>query len=146
VVAFRGCARLTGIKNVMKYKSLIAALLLSPMSAIAYDMERAAVNLSTDLAYCAGYLFIVSIAVKKRDPETSKEYEIQAFKMHSMAAEISNEKVATARMEMAVKDMRSEIDNNASNISILINQYHQLCLDMSNDMGPRLQYWLEKKD
>jgi len=66
--------------------------------------------------------------------------------MHQMATELSNERVATARTQLAIKEMSKDLDEDAGNISILLNEHLELCQEMSNDIGPRLQYWLDQKD
>jgi len=42
--------------------------------------------------------------------------------------------------------MAKTLNGDLGNMSILINQYLDLCQEMSNDLEPRLQYWLAKNE
>ena len=134
-----------GIRK-MKFSILVVTLLLIMKPAIAYDMERAVVNLASDLSQCAAFLYIVSKSSEEQAPEVSNAYASLSLNMHEMAIEISNEKVAIARLNMNIKEMLEEIDGSFSNISILLNEYLTLCQEMSNDIEQRLQYWLDQDD
>ncbi len=130
----------------MRLCILVVIILLVVKPAIAYDMERATVNMAADLSQCAAFLFIVSKSNEEQAPEVSDAYASFSFNMHEMAIEISNEKVAIARLNMNINKMMNDIDGSFSNISILTNDYLSFCQEMSNDIGPRLQYWLDKED
>jgi len=46
---------------------------------------------------------------------------------------------------MAVKDMIKRIDNDTTNISILMADYNDLCVEvMATDVRKRGQYWMER--
>ena len=50
-----------------------------------------------------------------------------------------------ARYDMAVKDMIKRIDNDTTNISILMADYNDLCVEvMATDVRKRGQYWMER--
>jgi len=131
--------------KILKPSLLLIVVLLNPLSAFAYDLERAALNLSADLSECAGFYAIVS-QVNKKNTEVAAAYEQGSIYMLEMAIETSNEKAASARMETAIKEMFKELGGDLGNMSILINKYLEMCNGMSDDIESRLQYWLNKKD
>jgi hypothetical protein len=45
---------------------------------------------------------------------------------------------------MAVADMVKRIDRNTSNISILMADYNELCVEVMTDPKKRGQYWAEQ--
>ena len=56
-----------------------------------------------------------------------------------------NSKQATARVQMAIKEMLEELDGDMGNMSILLNEYLNICNEMSNDIEKRLQQWLDSE-
>jgi hypothetical protein len=95
-------------------------------------------NISHEFVACACYFSIVSQAMSNAgDKQAAEKYEQAsdtALNYAVMAAQEnrSNEmvrKVTLARFELGLKSMFKEIDNNVSNISILMNKYGFRCKD-----------------
>jgi len=101
-------------------------------------------NLSADLSECDAYCAIVS-KLPETTPEVADGYKKVSIHMLQMAIDTSNKNAATARMLTAIKSMFAELDGDTGNISILVNEYGDMCQELSNDIEPRLQYWLDKK-
>lgn len=137
--------KLNPSRFILLVASLSATLLLSPVATFAYDLERAVLNLSADLSQCGAYFAIVAQLPENPEHVTDR-YEKASINMLQLAIETSNEKAAVARMQTAIKGMFAELDGSLGNMSILINQYADMCQQMSNDIEPRLQYWLDKED
>jgi pyruvate formate-lyase activating enzyme-like uncharacterized protein len=99
-------------------------------------MREAANNVSSELVECGAYFQISSEALRR----TGRSAIADAYESHSevaldralTAAQIGRsshmaEKVTLARYELSVKDMLAEMDNDMSNISILLNKYATRC-------------------
>jgi hypothetical protein len=79
----------------------------------------------------------------------SQNMDASSFKQsgefaYMLAAKASNDKVTQARIELDVKAMMKEIDNNWSNGAILINKYGESCKEIIENPEGRLEYWLSK--
>ena len=99
-------------------------------------MREAANNVSSELVECGAYFQITSEALRRTGRTASADsYEASsdlALNRAFDAAQIGRtsqmaEKVTLARYELSVKDMIAEIDNDMSNISILLNKYATRC-------------------
>ena len=131
--------------SVQRTRLLLGVIGFWPVTTFAYDMERALVNLAADFSNCAAYCAIVA-NLPQSSPEVAEGYADASVNLLQMAIESSNEKVAKARMELAIKDMSAELNGDLGNMSVLINEYSEMCQELSNDLEPRLQYWLDKED
>jgi hypothetical protein len=133
----------------MRRRFLNAALLLLLLcdEGSSYDKERAKANLADDFATCATYYLTMAEGAKTaKKADVSKAMEHMGTLAMSLAIELSNEKVTSARMELTVQEMAHETDHNWSNSAILINKYGQLCKHLIEKPTDRLQYWLERRD
>jgi uncharacterized protein YegL len=110
-------------------------------------------NISMEYAECAAYFSITSAALSSSSKlETAKKYDDLSNKAAIFALDIAkqsrNEEMATkvtlARIEMSLKDMRSTIDNNYSNYSLLSNKYMTPCIDAMRDPKPVIDRWAKK--
>ncbi|MNC75371.1 hypothetical protein D3C76_1843780 [compost metagenome] len=63
-----------------------------------------------------------------------------------MSVTLTNEKLALARVEMAVKSIVSDLDHTSENLSIILNKYSDLCGQAVTDPDTRMKYWTDKKD
>jgi len=53
-------------------------------------------------------------------------------------------KVTLARVEMSLKAMQKTIDNNYSNISLLMNQYSDSCVEGLTDSAVLIKRWTDR--
>ena len=56
------------------------------------------------------------------------------------------EETVSARYQMALKDMSDRIGKNTSNISILMVDYNDRCVEAMTDVNKRIQFWMQKLD
>jgi hypothetical protein len=107
-------------------------------------------NYAQELTECAAYYSIVSVAMENSNQpdaaQRSKNISDDALLKALLASEKAGLKSETvkARYEMAITSMVDRIDENTSNISILMADYHELCIEAMTDMEKRLQYWTQK--
>ena len=59
---------------------------------------------------------------------------------------LTSKKVTEARVNMAIKSMTKELDNDIANFSILLNKYSDSCGEAITDPEARMNYWLKKQD
>ena len=83
------------------------------------------------------------------NPMPQKKYEEFRDKALERAAIVTAEaglkpETVGARFNMAVKDMIKRIDKNTSNISMLMTDYNDLCIEVMTDPEKRGQYWGER--
>ena len=114
-------------------------------SALAYEPERAVNNMAHELAICSAY-FTLLAELKGLSDKTKASYSEWAFQMYAGSSSLTNKKAASARLEMALKDMSKELDGKSENWSILLNQYSDSCKATAANPEARMKYWLEKKD
>ena len=126
-------------------RMLLLLFLAAPLSAAAYDPERARDNLAHEAAECSAYFMLVS-ALPGVDGETSNKSREVFGELLKFSVALSNEKITKARFELAQKGMFLELDGKGSNISIVSNKYGYPCANLAKDPETRLRYWLEKKD
>ena len=82
--------------------------------------------------------------------EQAKAWEKQRDKALEFAAMVTKEaglkqETVGARFNMAVEDMIKRIDKNTSNISVLMVDYNDRCIEAMTDPKKRAQYWLERE-
>lgn len=134
--------RCEGAISLIRYFSF---LLLFPVgSASAYDPERASNNLAHEYAECAAYYSISSEIISRTKPEVAKQIDDAADRAYVGSRTLTSKKVTEARVEMAVKSMTKELDNDIANFSILINKYSVNCQEAVTDPEARMNYWLDK--
>lgn len=124
---------------------MLAFLLCAPTLALCYESERAMNNLAAEFSECAAYNILISAAPLSSE-EAKKNYLEVGKRLLALSVELTSEKVAFARTEIATKMMRHEIENNWSNIAIIINKYAYPCKELAENPTARLRYWLDKKD
>lgn len=118
-----------------------------PASGVA---RRSLNNFSNELITCSAYFNIVSAAMHNSgNGDGEKQYKdaaSDAFDFGAMAAEEAGLLPATniARLEIALKEMIKKINQDTVNISILYNEYADLCLEAMDNPTARAAYWIEK--
>ncbi len=130
----------------------LATMLAAPLALAGTEQDPLNVfnSMAHEMVECAAYFAVVSVALENsNDPESAKEYEgfrDMALERAAVVTEQAGLKLETvaARFEMAVKDMTARIDKNTSNISILMTDYHDLCIKVMNEPEKRGQYWIER--
>ena len=99
---------------------------------------------------CAAYFGIVSIGFENSNkPDAAKKYEEvrdNALERAAILTEQAGLKAETvgARFNMAVEETSKRIDMNTSNISVLMNDYRDLCQEVMTDPEKRGRYWTER--
>jgi hypothetical protein len=130
----------------------IARLVAAQPSAEAMTAEVTD-NVATEYAECAAYFAIVQGAFQSSGKATEaakyKEASDKAAAFSVLAAKRSrSEEMATritvARFEMSLKSMQKTIDNNYSNMSLLLNQHSDLCVEAMTDSAAIIKRWTEK--
>lgn len=107
-------------------------------------------NMAHETVECAAYFGVMSIALENSNkPDAAKKYEEFRDKALERAAIVTEEaglKADTvgARFNMAVADMAKRIEENTSNISILMADYNDLCIEVMTDAEKRGRYWTER--
>lgn len=110
-------------------------------------------NVSEEYVTCAAYFGIASEAVRRSgENEVSANFE----KARDAALEYAlisasqgrtkemAQKVTLSRLELNMKSMTSEIDNNVENISILINKHAQRCKEIMDYPEKMMDEWADK--
>lgn len=120
-------------------------MLLAPLSAGAYDADRARDNLAHEATECSAYFMVVS-ALPGVDEATARKSREVFDELLKFSVALSNQKITEARFELAQKGMFLELDGKGSNIAIVSNKYGYPCANLAKNPEARLKYWLEKKD
>jgi len=131
---------------------ILATMLAAPLALAGTEQDPLNVfnNMAQETVECAAYFGAMSIALENSNkPDDAKKYEEfrdRALARAAMVTEQAGLKLETvgARFEMAAKDMIKRIDKNTSNISILMNDYNDLCIEVMTDPKKRARYWMER--
>jgi len=127
-------------------KTLIFLLTLS-LNVNAYDKVRAKNNLASDYVECAVFFTLSAQAIENTEgkSETYTTFDTAATTAFITANSLSNAETANARFSLYADDQLKQIDNDFSNLSILMTVYLDLCENLLKDPTERYQYWLAKK-
>ena len=110
-------------------------------------------NVATDYAECSAYVAIIQGAFANSNMQIEtrkfKDASDRAAQFSLLAAKQSRRdematKVTLARIDMSMKEMMKIIDNNYSNISLLMNKHSDRCVEAMNDSKALMQRWAEK--
>ena len=110
-------------------------------------------NISEEYVTCSAFYFISSKGLKRSgDLETASKYEdysISAIQFALISSEKDRtqemaEKETMSRLEIKVKSMLKDIDNNISNISILTDKYLDHCKEIMEDPNKIVAEWTDK--
>ena len=109
-------------------------------------------NVSMEYVTCASYYAHAAMAVKNGgDQETSDSYaniyeNVIVLAMAAAQIDRSQEmamKVTTARLDIVMDEMQSEIENDYSNFSLLMQKYHQRCDFVVNNTEKFMDEWFD---
>ncbi len=128
----------------MSWRSFLF-LLLTPGVVLGYEPDRARNNLAHELAECGAYYQLLS-QQPRLDDAMKKRFSEDGTNLVKMSAILTNENLALARYQLALKTMTREMDNDWGNLSIVLNRYAFSCKDLGENVEARLRYWLDKKD
>lgn len=131
----------------MRYGILLgfAFTLLLPLHLSAYDSERAANNFAHELADCGAYFALVAEA-PGLDSSTKKALSERGALAIMYSTELTSQKLALARFDLALQGMKRDMDSNWANLSVINSKYGYQCQDLLKDPEARMKYWLDKKD
>lgn len=107
-------------------------------------------NMAHEMAECSAYFYVVSTALhNSKKTELAQKYEQVAENAVSKALILTEAaglmpETVSARVDTALQEMIKKIGANTSNISILSNQYNDLCEIVMNDSEARAKYWVSK--
>ena len=99
---------------------------------------------------CAAYFGVMSVALENSNNSDGakkyNEFRDKALERAAMITEQAGRKPETvgARFKMAVDDMVKRIDKNTSNVSILMSDYNDLCIEVMTDVEKRGRYWTQQ--
>ena len=135
----------------------VAIASLTPLVAAQPSAEAMAAevtdNVATEYAECAAYFAIVQGAFQSSGKATEgakyKEASDKAAAFSLLAAKQSrSEEMATrvtlTRFEMSLKSMQKTIENNYSNMSLLMNRHSEPCVEAMTDSSVLIKRWTEK--
>lgn len=137
--------------------SLKAAILLSLLISSTFEaqsgfmvedvddpkLSEAINNLHYELVECAVYYGIAEEALEKAgNKEGADIYRAIIEDIARFTITWHRPETTKAREKLARKEQEEKIFHSLSNISILINEYHEPCQSIYDNMDARLGYWL----
>ncbi len=127
-------------------KLIIAGITLCFVhSAFAYEPDRAKTNQAHELAECAAFYLLGSEAVRRNGAkELANTLKQSATLAMLLSKGLSNKDVLQARIEMAVDEQKKMMNNDFSNVSILLHKYKDVCKSAVEHPDIRYRYWLDK--
>lgn len=128
--------RLTTIAALAVF-SLSSAQAAEPLNAVELDTAN---NMAHEHLICAAYVTIVSACLIQKNPNDPlaaryKQYNSALLERGFLIGEIATVSfnASKARFEMARASMMKEIENNCSNVSILLQQHAEKCVALYNE-------------
>jgi hypothetical protein len=127
---------------------LLAGMCVSAAHAASATPERIINEVAFEMAECAAYFAICSVAMEN-SPDLAAGFEkygdeaLRKALVTTRKAGLKDETVV-ARYDMALQEMGDRIGNNKSNISILVADYDDRCIDAMTDTNKRIEYWRQK--
>lgn len=110
-------------------------------------------NISEEYVTCTAYFSIASEAFRRsgdtKFAAEAEEVRNKAMQLALMTAKEGRtqemaEQVTLARIELSTKSMTNEINNDISNIAILINNYAERCKEIMDDPDKVMKEWSAK--
>jgi hypothetical protein len=140
------------------YRVLLLALAFASSSLAAQpsvDAITAEVtdNIATEYAECAAYFAVLqgSFANSGKPAESAKfkaasdrAAEFSLISAKQSRSEDMATKVTLARFEMSLKEMQKTIDNNYSNISLLMNKHSDSCTEGLTNSAAFMKRWSDR--
>ncbi len=126
-----------------KLAVFLSALLVS-FPTLAFDEDRAINNMAHDLAICSAYFTVIS-EMPQLATGVKEQYSTAGFVTYSASTALTNKNSATARLDLAVKEMLTTLDGKAENWSILIHSHRDKCKELLENPDARMTYWLEQE-
>jgi hypothetical protein len=129
---------------------LVAGVCLSTAHAASPTPEQIVNEVAVEMAECAAYFAICSVALENSNSpdlaEGLKQYGDDALRKALIASRQAGltDEIVVARYDMALQEMGDRIGNNTSNLSILMADYDDRCIDAMTDVNKRIEYWREK--
>ena len=140
---FKGGCEVRG-KSMKKITIVIFTLLVSSYS-MAYEPDRAKTNQAHELCECAVFYMYGAEGVKRNgDISASNQLMASAQRAVELSTMLSNQEVTEARMEMAFDEQSELINNDFSNISLLLVKYKDICKLAVGTPEERYKYYLMK--
>jgi hypothetical protein len=130
--------------------SLLLALFVSTAHAASPTPEQIINNVAQEMAECAAYFGVVSVALENSNEpvkaEAFKKFMYDALNKAAIATKEAGLKEETvgARYNLAIKDMSERIGKNTSNISILMGDYDGRCIEAMTDVNKRIEFWRQR--
>lgn len=133
------------------FHTAIALLALSAAPSPEEFQAEVADNISTEYIECAAFYALAALAVEKSGVDGTAFQK--AFENATEAAMLTAttgrspdmaKKVVAARFEMFSKGMMREIENNYSNLSILMVKHGDSCKSALEDMDATFKKWTDK--
>ena len=140
--------RMTSTKALSMF---LATVLAAPLALAGTEQDPLNVfnNMAQETVECAAYYGVVAVGFENsNEHNAAKKYEEIRDNALERAIAITQQaglkpETVGARFDMAVTKMSKRIDENTSNISILIADYNDLCIEVMTNMEERAQYWME---
>lgn len=138
---------------------LAFAILLSIFSASFAVDDETEKRMFNELAYeaieCVSYFLITSEGFRnspnlKGSEKGAQDYQKAADKLLMWAFALSKQaglhpKTVESRLSLEMKDQMKRINNNTSNISILMADYLDSCTEVASDPEKRAELWLKRE-
>ena len=127
----------------MKIALYFAAVILT-VASNAMPIEEAANEFASELAFCAGYYAMTTLASEKmgRNDEAARQRAFAEYAI-GLSAKFSSQKKALASLELAIRSQKKVVQEEGNARLILI--YSETCKVALEHPELRLQYWTKKK-
>lgn len=147
--ALRSAATNMLIGQIRLWSWFLAGLLVSAAHAASPPSERTIDEVAFETAECAAYFAICSVAMENQPDlaEGFKRYADDALKKALIATKEAglDEETVSVHYEMALKNMSDRIGNDTSNMSMLMVDYDERCIDAMTDVNKRIKSWRQKR-
>jgi hypothetical protein len=88
----------------------------------------------------------ISLAPGKQRDDAVASFKKSAQTAFEMSVQLTNQKIAEARMNLAMQSMMRQLDGKGENFSIIGVEYMLPCKDRVEAPDKRFAYWLKEKE
>jgi hypothetical protein len=145
--AFRTTAVITVAGGVLL--ATLGAGALAPISAQTTDdhVKRAMGEVAGELEVCSAYFMVVSTCVKPQEPRLARDYEADGKRIGGISFMLFqslgvSEAAVAAQYKLYTDAMMNAMQQNCTNIAVLLQRYRNFCQRLSQDADPRLKEWI----
>ena len=104
-------------------------------------------NLNEDFIACGSYWNVMSLGAQRANDQkkaeqflnVSSKYFIEAFEISKLIG--MSQQAVKSSAKLHIKDISNDMNNDFTNVSVIIEKYGRFCKDLLENPDQRIEYW-----